>query len=197
MSSQSFRQAKNHSTTSTTQEKHRVPHQVDYGSNLANLDALQSNTTFDVVGNELAWAGALLMDAEQIGNNALSDVIPTTDANGALGVASAAVTGVQSFQESPATTTAGKTLDALLDASGSLMVGSNPVVGAIDTLLPSEMKFSTLLDGGSTAMATMVEGLVTGESDGMEAFMENAKDGDYTWIMKEAVEAGEYWANSH
>ena len=197
MSSQSFRQAKNHSTTSTTQEQHRAPHQVDYGSNLANLDALQSNTALDVVGNELAWAGALLMDADQIGNNGLSDIIPTADANGALSVASAAVTGVKSFQESAAMTTAGKTLDAMLDASGSLMVGANPVVGLVDTLLPQDMKFSTLLDGGSTAMATMVEGLVTDESDGMEAFMENAKDGDYTWIMKEAVEAGEYWAGSH
>lgn len=197
MSSQSFRQTKNNSSTSTAQEQARPSQLVDYGSNIANLEALQSNTTLDLIGNELAWAGALLMDAEQVSNNALSDVIPTSDANGALGLASAAVAGVKSYQESPAATTGGKTLDALLDASGALMVGANPVVGTIDALLPADMKLSTFFDGASSAMATMTEGLITGESDGMEAFMEHAKEGDYTWIMKEAVEAGEYWAGNH
>ena len=197
MSSQSFRQANNNSGTSTVQEHPRQSQVVDYGSNIANLELLQANTTLDAIGNELAWAGALLMDAEHVGNNAVSDIVPTTDISGALGVASAAVTGVKSFQDSAATTTGGKTLDALLDASGAMMVGANPVVGVIDTLLPQDLKFSTLLDGGSTALATMLEGMVTGESTGMETFMENAKDGDYTWIMKEAVEAGEYWAGTH
>ena len=75
------------------------------------------------------------------------------------------------------------------------MVGANPVVGAVDTLLPKTMKISELYDGTSSAVSSIAEGLLTEDSTGMEGFMDKAKNGDYSIVMEEAVKAGEFWAN--
>ena len=170
---------------------------TEFGSNLDNIEQLKSDSTLDFIGSEVAWATSLLMEGDDITNNALNDCIPKSDSMGALSILSSAISGVQSFQNSDATTTGGRTLDAMLDASGALMIGANPIVGTIDSLLPEEVRISTLLNGGSTALATMTEGLLTGNTDGMESFIQHARDGQYTWLMKEAVEAGEFWSTLH
>ena len=193
MSAQSFRQSHLATNTSSDVQQQKQSH-VDYGSNQAQQALLPESSTLDIVGEELGWAGAMMTDLDNLAVNEVSEILPGIDASGALGAASAAVAGVQSFQDSSASTTGGRMLDAILDTSGSLLVGANPAVGLVDTLLPKDMKLSTMMDGGSTAIATMIEGALTGNCDGMEDFMTRAKAGDYTWVMKEAVEAGEFWA---
>lgn len=191
MSNYSFRKAS--SSSSQTSESNRSNPSVGI-SNQEQQAHLSSINPQDALSTALNWGGLMLAEADDLVNNSLNDIVPTKNLNGALAGASALMTGMQSFQESPNQTTLGKGLDALLDVSGSLMVGANPVVGAIDTILPKEIQLSKLYDGTSSAISTMAEGLVTGDTGGMEQFMENAKNGDYSIFVQEAVEAGEFWS---
>lgn len=168
--------------------------QHDFGSNQDQQEHLDSISPQEMIADALNWAGIALTQAEDLDNNALQDMIPGKDLSGGLAAASALMTGVQSFEESPNQTLGGRGLDALLDVSGSLMVGANPVVGAVDTLLPKGMKLSELYDGTSSAVSSIAEGLFAEDSSGMENFMDNAKNGDYSFVMKEAVKAGEFWS---
>lgn len=191
MSNYSFRKAS--SSSSQTSESNRSNPSVAI-SNQEQQAQLSSINPQDVLSSALNWGGMMLTEADDLSNNHLTDIVPSQNLNGVLAGASALMTGVQSFQESPNQTTIGKGLDALLDVSGSLLVGANPVVGAVDSMLPKEMQLSKLYDGTSSAMSTMAEGLVTGDCEGMEQFMENAKNGDYSIFVQEAVEAGEFWS---
>ena len=191
MSNYSFRKAS--SSSSQTSESHRSNPSVGI-SNQEQQAQLPSVSPQDAVSSALNWGGILLTEADDLSNNRLTDIVPTQNLNGAMTAASAIMTGVESFQESPNQTTLGKGLDALLDVSGSLMLNANPVVGAVDSMLPKEMQLSKLYDGTSSAISTMAEGLVTGDTGGMEQFMENAKNGDYSIFVQEAVEAGEFWS---
>ena len=168
-------------------------HQQNFGSNQHQQDNLPAVNMQEILSEALNWGGMLLTKVDDLDNNALQDILPGKDMNGALGVASALMTGVQSFQDSPNQTLAGRGLDALLDVSGSLMVGANPAVGIVDTLLPKSMKLSNLYDGTSSAISAMTEGLLTDDTTAMEGFMEKAKAGDYSLVVQEAVEAGEFW----
>ena len=56
------------------------------------------------------------------------------------------------------------------------------------------MKISEVYDGTSSAVSSIAEGLLTDDSTGMEGFMDKAKNGDYSLVMQEAVQAGEFWA---
>ena len=185
------------SSSTTTQTKnqnsvHGIIH--DFGSNQEQNGYLNSTSPQDIVSDALNWGGLLLTKADDLSNNSLEDIIPCGDLNGSLAAASALMSGVQSYQDSPNQTILGKGLDALLDVSGSLMVGANPVVGAVDTLLPEGIKISELYDGTSSAISSMAEGLFTGDASGMEGFMDKAKNGDYSIVLEEAVKSGEFWA---
>ena len=168
---------------------------IQFGSNQEQVSLLDSMKPEELLSDALNWGGLLLTKSDELDNNALDNIVPGTDLSGALSVASAVMTGVDSYQDSPNQTIGGRALDALLDVSGSLMVGANPVVGAVDTLLPKTMKISELYDGTSSAVSSIAEGLLTEDSTGMEGFMDKAKNGDYSIVMEEAVKAGEFWAN--
>ena len=167
---------------------------VNFGSNQDRLSLLDSLSPQDLLSDALNWGGLLLTKADDLDNNSLESILPDTDVNGSIGAISAVMTGLDSYQDSPNQTIGGRALDALLDVSGSLMVGANPIVGAVDTFLPKTMKLSELYDGTSSAVSSMAEGLLTDDSIGMERFMDKAKDGDYSVVMEEAVKAGEFWA---
>lgn len=166
---------------------------VNFGSNQDRMSLLDSLSPKEMLNDALNWGGLLLTKAEDLDNNALESILPGTDLNGSLGAISAVMTGLDSYQDSPNQTIGGRALDALLDVSGSLMVGANPVVGAVDTFLPKTMKLSEIYDGTSSAVSSIAEGLLTDDSTGMEGFMEKAKNGDYSIVMEEAVKAGEFW----
>ena len=166
----------------------------DFGSNQEQQKQLDSINPQELIADALNWGGMLLTQAEDLDNNALEDIIPGKNLSGGLAAASALMAGAQSFEDSPNQTLGGRGLDALLDVSGSLMVGANPVVGAVDTFLPKGMKLSELYDGTSSAVSSIAEGFFTEDSSGMENFMDKAKSGDYSIVMQEAVKAGEFWA---
>jgi hypothetical protein len=126
------------SSTTTTKEQDAIqPSRIEHSiGNQEQQSLLPDITPESLVSDALNWGGLMLTNADDIENSALSDIIPTNDMNGVFAGASALMTGVQSFQDSPNQTLAGRGLDALLDVSGSLMVGANPVVGAVDSFLP-------------------------------------------------------------
>ncbi len=192
MSQYSFRSSTTSSTTSQ-QQPPKSKSSLDIG-NQALLEQLKNIQPEDALSNALNWGGMMLTDYDDLSNNALDDIIPQNDLNGALAGASAVMAGVQSYQDSPNQTMAGKGLDALLDASGSLLIGANPAVGAVDSFLPKEFQLASLYDGTSSAISSITEGLLTDDSTAMEGFMDKAKSGDYSVVVQEAVEAGEFWA---
>ena len=184
------------SSSSQSQSKGSTPtSSIQFGSNQDQLSLLDSMKPEELLSDALNWGGILLTNSAEFDNNALDNIVPGTDLSGVLSAASAVMTGVNSYQDSPNQTMGGRALDAILDVSGSLLVGANPVVGAIDTVLPKTMKISELYDGTSSAVSSISEGLLTDDSTGMEGFMDKAKNGDYSIVMEEAVKAGEFWAN--
>ena len=186
---------RNSSTTTQTHANNSVTDKrFDFGSNQEQQNEVTSNSVQDIVKDALDFSCLMVSNVEDVKNNSLDDIFPKSGLSGTLSTASALMNGVQSYQDSPNQTVVGKGLDALLDVSGSLMVGANPVVGVVDTLLPKGMKISEVYDGTSSAMSSMIEGLFTDDTTGMEDFMDKAKDGDYSMIMQEAVRSGEYWA---
>jgi len=182
----SLNQSQNSGSTSSSS--------VNFGSNQDRMSLLDSLNPQEMLNDALNWGGLLLAKSDDLDNNALESILPETTLNGSLGAVSAVMTGLDSYQDSPNQTVGGRALDALLDVSGSLMVGANPIVGAVDTLLPKTMKLSEIYDGTSSAVSSIAEGLLTDDSTGMEGFMDKAKNGDYSIVMEEAVKAGEFWA---
>ena len=185
---------KNSSNSSQSQITSATSTSHNFGSNQERQTALGSIQPQDILSEALNWGGMLLTKAEDLDNNALDNILPGADLGGALAAASAVMTGIDSYQDSPNQTIGGRALDALLDVSGSLMVGGNPIVGAVATFLPESMKISEVYDGTSSAVSSIAEGLLTDDSTGMEGFMDKAKNGDYSLVMQEAVKAGEFWA---
>ena len=171
--------------------------QSNHNQNLSNQQIIQEMNEYgaqEFTSDTIDLMSLMLLDGEQLSNNSMATMSPTKDLNGGLRMASALMDGVQSYQDSPAQSTNGRSLDALMDVSGSMMISANPFVGTLDMLLPESLKMSNLVDGSTSAVSCLAESFVTNESEGMEKFMENAKGGEYSWFMKEAVEAGEFWA---
>jgi len=113
--------------------------------------------------------------------------------------------GVWQYGESTSTTTAGKTINAIgAGAVDGVLTKAVPVVAAVDAaaslVLPeSVMKKAGGGIGGTLntsvrAITTVGEGLVTGDTRGMENFHEKSVKGDYGVVFQAASEAGEYWA---
>ena len=189
--------SRRHSSSSSQSKSNGVTptSSIQFGSNQDRVSFLDSMKPEELLSDALNWGGILLTQSDELDNNALDNIVPGTDLSGLLSAASAVMAGIDSYQDSPNQSIGGRALDAILDVSGSLMVGANPVVGAVDALLPKTMKISELYDGTSSAVSSIAEGLMTEDSTGMEGFIDKAKNGDYSIVMEEAVKAGEFWAN--
>ncbi len=178
-------QTKEHSSSTSTQS--------EMISNQQRIEDIEQYGIQDFTSDAVDWTSLMLFNGAQLSNNSLDNILPTNDFNGKLRMTSALMDGVQSYQHSPAQSSGGKTLDALMDVSGSMMINANPLVSAVDMFLPNDWKISNLVDGSTSAVSTLAEGLLTQDCDGMEQFVQNSKAGEYSWLMKEAVEAGEFW----
>ena len=51
-----------------------------------------------------------------------------------------------------------------------------------------------MYDGTSSAITSIAEGLLTEDTTGVESFIDKAKNGDYSFVMQEAIKSGEFWA---
>ena len=178
-------QIKEHSSSTSTQS--------EMISNQQQIEDIDQYGIQEFTSDTVDWTSLMLFNCAQLSNNSVDKILPTNDFNGKLRMISAMMDGVQSYQHSPAQSTGGKSLDALMDVSGSMMVNANPLVSAVDMFLPNDWKLSNLIDGSTSAVSTLTEGLITQDSDGMEQFIHNSKNSEYSWLIKEAVEAGEFW----
>jgi hypothetical protein len=109
-------------------------------------------------------------------------------------VVGAAMEAVESYTDSTATTTAGKTANALLGAGGGALVMGNPLVAGADLLAPEDYKPSKLYHGTAAALSSIGEGLVTNDSKAMDDFHKRSMAGSYGKVLQAASEAGEFWA---
>lgn len=111
-----------------------------------------------------------------------------------LMVVGAGVEAYAGFIDSTAKTTGGKTLNGALAGGGGALVMANPVVAAADLIAPKGYKLSEVYRGGAGAVSSIAEGMVTGDTRAMDDFHTRSKKGDYGVVMREASEAGDYWA---
>ena len=110
-----------------------------------------------------------------------------------LMVLGAGLEAVSTYRDSPATTTGGKVANALLGAGANVLVSKNLLVAGADMLTPQGYKPSEVGRGTAAALTSIGEGLITGDTRGMEAFHERSKSGGYGKVMQAASEAGDYW----
>lgn len=123
----------------------------------------------------------------------------------ALSVAGPVLNGVAQYGESTAQTKTGKAVNALgAGVVDGVLTKAVPVVAAVDAaaslLLPDSVMKKTgggingTLNTSVRVITTTAEGLITGDTRGMEAFHEKSKKGDYGVVFQAASEAGDYWA---
>lgn len=100
------------------------------------------------------------------------------------------------FLDSPATTTGGKTANAILAGGGGyLMMKQHPAIAAADLVLSEGNKPSEVLRGTAGALTAIGEGALTGDTSSMAKFHEMSKAGHYGNFMKDASKAGDYYAS--
>ncbi|MFI7482634.1 hypothetical protein ACH9EU_09465 [Kocuria sp. M1R5S2] len=108
--------------------------------------------------------------------------------------AAALLEGVSAYLTTKNRTGAGKIADAALTAGSGALVVANPATALADLFLPKDYKLSTMYRGGSGAITSLGEGLITGDTSAMESFHEASKRGEYGKVMQVSSEAGDYWA---
>ncbi|MFI7741406.1 hypothetical protein [Kocuria rhizosphaericola] len=108
--------------------------------------------------------------------------------------AAALLEGVSAYLTTRNRTGAGKFADAALTAGSGALVVANPATALADVFLPKDYKLSTMYRGGSGAITSLGEGLITGDTSAMESFHEASKRGEYGKVMQVSSEAGDYWA---
>ena len=103
---------------------------------------------------------------------------------------------------SPAQTTLGKQADALSSAGLNTAFGvAHPYAAAADALQEyvfdghKPIPISDTVSGSTSAISSVGESFLTGDTAGISEFHDRSKSGDYGWIMEEASEAGEWWAD--
>jgi hypothetical protein len=136
------------------------------------------------------------LQASQVGRGLLAAgrvVSSKAFVNGLMAVG-AAMDTVAAHQDSPNTTTGGRAANAALAGGGGALVMAHPAVGVADALVPEDYKLSQVYRGGAAALSAIGEGVVTGDTRGMDAVHERSKAGEYGKVMKTASEAGDYWA---
>lgn len=119
-------------------------------------------------------------------------------AGNALNVASGVLTGIEQYNNSEAQTVAGRSVSAT--GAGSLAVAAgmrHPYLAAADAaanLLGAPETPSNVLNQSVDTIATVGEGLVTGDTRGMQNLHEGNLRGDNGPVFQAAAEAGEFWA---
>ena len=108
-----------------------------------------------------------------------------------LRVLAAVTSAVHGYLDSTARTTGGKAANAALSGLGGAAVVSNPLVAAADLLLPHGVKPSELFNGASGAISTVAEGVVTGDTRGMDDFHKRSVRGDYGMVMSGYSQIGD------
>ncbi|CAM4076812.1 SpvB/TcaC N-terminal domain-containing protein [Zobellia nedashkovskayae] len=111
-----------------------------------------------------------------------------------LMVVGAVTAGVHSYVDSTNTTEAGKIANAITGGATGTLVLANPVVAVADHFAPEGYKVSEVYHGGSNAVTSIAEGLVTGNTKSMDDFHTRSKKGDFGKVMKVSSEAGDFWA---
>ena len=113
--------------------------------------------------------------------------------NTGLSVIGAAANGLSQGLNSDATTTTGQVVTGVGTAGLSFAAsGLHPGVTALD--LATGGAVSQNLNNGISAPVTIVDGLVTGDSEGMENLHQRNLDGENGPIAREAAESGDFWA---
>jgi hypothetical protein len=116
----------------------------------------------------------------------------------ALTVAGAVASGVEQYATSTAQTTVGKVADAGIATVLQGIAGKkNPVVMGIDAgleLLGVQEGLGETMQNSSRAAVTLVEGVLTGDTRGIQSFHEQSLKGEYGAVFQKASEAGDYWA---
>lgn len=111
-----------------------------------------------------------------------------------LVVVGAALEGIAAYEESTAQTQAGKVANAALGAGGGALTMANPYVAVADLVAPRGYKLSEVYRGGASALSSIGEAMVTGDTRAMDEFHRRAMQGAYGKVMVAASEAGEYWS---
>lgn len=123
-----------------------------------------------------------------------------------LNVAGSVLTAVVQYRDSTATTVVGKAVDAA--GAGALDWGLgtiHPAVPVVDKFVGLVFEHGLGVKGVSIAdnlntsvrsIVTVTEGVLTGDTSGMESFHERSLAGEYTPVFRWASEAGDYWADT-
>ena len=116
----------------------------------------------------------------------------------ALSVAGAVASGVEQYATSTAQTQVGKLADAGINTALQTIAGNkNPVVMAVDAgleLVGVKEGIGETIQTSSRAAVTLVEGVITGDTRGMQSFHEQSLKGEYGVVFQKSSEAGDYWA---
>lgn len=113
-----------------------------------------------------------------------------------LVVVGAGLEGYVGYADSTTQTTGGKLTNGALAGAGGALLMSNMWVAGADLMAPKGFKLSEIYRGGAGAVSSIAEGMVTGDTRGMDEFQRRSKNGDYGQVMKASSEAGDYWAKN-
>lgn len=120
-------------------------------------------------------------------------------AGNVLNVAGGVLTGVDQYNNSNAQTTVGRTTSATGAGSLAVAVGArHPYLAAADAaanLLGAPETPSNVLNRSVDTIATVGEGLITGDTRGMESLHQRNLRGDHGPVFQAAAEAGDFWAD--
>ena len=105
----------------------------------------------------------------------------------------AGVNGMKGYEESPCTTETGKVVDGLLDGTFNFLLGSNMVTNAGDIILPEGYKISEMTDSASSALTSMMEAVITGETTALENYTQKVETGEYGIAPQTGIKAQQYW----
>jgi uncharacterized phage infection (PIP) family protein YhgE len=115
--------------------------------------------------------------------------------NTGLAVVGAGANAVNQGLNADATTTTGKVVTGVAAGGVSFAASKlHPGVAAVD--LATGGAVSQNLNNGVNATVTIVDGLATGNSEGMENLHQENLNGENGVIAQEAAEAGDFWADN-
>ena len=118
--------------------------------------------------------------------------VATSTLDHSLTSASVALNVTDVIVDGPTTTTVGTTTNAVLTGALTVGISKVPPLVIADAITGGEV--SDHYKGTASVITVTAEGLITGDTTGMESFHEKSKNGEYGTIMREASEAGDYWA---
>jgi hypothetical protein len=114
--------------------------------------------------------------------------------NTGLAVVGSGANAINQGLNADATTTTGKVVTGVAAGGVSFAASKlHPGVAAVD--LATGGAVSQNLNNGVNATATIVDGLATGNSEGMENLHQENLNGENGVIAREAAEAGDFWAD--